>query len=138
MPGTGPSDRGMANAPEAIVAPTAEARRRAGTSVILPSGRGLPSSVIVPETGSRLNSSPAAPQPEMAAARTATAPAWIMIFMASDSRLAQYWSAERPRPPTALKRACQTERLIVFLMKWTEPSQNDAFTPPGWALREPM
>ncbi len=53
-------------------------------------------------------------------------------------RFVQNWSAEMISPPPALKSHSQTEGLIEFLMKWTDPSQNDALTPPGWALREPM
>ena len=35
-------------------------------------------------------------------------------------------------PPARVPRANQVVRLIEFLMNLTEPSQNVAFTPPGW------
>jgi hypothetical protein len=52
--------------------------------------------------------------------------------------LDQYWSALTISPLALVPRAYQVDGLIVFLMKCTEPSQNETFTPPGWKLRAAM
>ena len=35
-------------------------------------------------------------------------------------------------PPASVAMAYQVVKLTEFLMKWTEPSMNRTFTPPGW------
>src|SRR5262249_44865397 len=54
-------------------------------------------------------------------------PLWVGRYHASE-RVTSF--------PLVVLNARQMGRLIESLMKWTLPSQNTAFTPPGWRLRE--